>query len=161
MHNFYKWIGIILGGATIFPCLNAHAATLPEDETKAVILAYHRIGEDAYPDTNLRTEQFIEHVKELEGGDYTILPLSDIITALTNATPLPKHTIAITFEGGHKSAQKNAFPLLLERKIPFTVFYASEKADQNNSEYLNWKELTKLRHNSGVHSPPCLPCMIT
>jgi peptidoglycan/xylan/chitin deacetylase (PgdA/CDA1 family) len=122
----------------------AHAAELPEDKSKAVILAYHRIGEDAYPDTNIRLAQFIEHIHELEHGDYNILPIPEILDAIQTNTPLPPKTIGITFEGAYMSAWYNAMPILMDKNIPFTVFYASDKADQKQTGHIDWKTLKKL-----------------
>ncbi len=126
------------------PTTALSSPSLPEDKSKAVILAYHRIGEDAYPDTNLRLSQFIEHVHEFEHGGYNILPLEEILSATKNKRPLPPKTIAITFEGAYMSAWYNAIPVLLKRNIPFTVFYASNKADQKQPGYMGWNLLKKI-----------------
>ena len=128
----------------------AHAHSLPEDQSKAVILAYHRIGEDAHPDTNLRTEQFQAHLKEFQTQNYTVLPLPEIIQALKNNTPLPRKTLGITFEGAFSSAYTNAMQPLMEAKIPFTVFYAAGKADQNISAFMNWEQLKTLNASPTV-----------
>ena len=62
---------------------------VPEDKNAAVILAYHRVGEDAYPETNIRVEQFRSHITELTEGAYNILPLPQILAAQKNDEPLP------------------------------------------------------------------------
>ena len=130
------WV-LILG----FP---ATAADLPEDKTKAVILAYHRVGEDHIPDQNLTLDQFLAHVQEMKNGNYNVLPLSEIIDAIQTDAELPERTIAITFEGAYRSAIQNAAPLLIENNIPFTVFYAAGPLDQNDAVYASWAELKNL-----------------
>jgi len=125
-------------------------ATLPEDKTKAVILAYHRIGEDNHPDTNLTQEQFIEHINEIENGDYTVLALDDVLSAIENRTPLPAHSIVLTFEGAYQSAYTNAIQHLLEKDWPFTVLYSSDTIDRNAPEFMDWKTLKKLSNNKQV-----------
>jgi len=120
------------------------------DQSSAVILAYHRIGEDAYPETNLRSDQFLAHIQELSEGPYTILPLSRIIGAVKSGETLPPLSLAITFEGAYKSALEEAAPLLLERGIPFTVFYASDNLDAGAGQYISWRELKKLAAHEGV-----------
>ena len=62
------------------------AVPLPEDKYSAVILTYHRVGEEAWPDTNLRTDQFAEHIREITNGDYTLLPLDVIIEAVKKSS---------------------------------------------------------------------------
>lgn len=118
--------------------------TLPEDSQSAVILAYHRIGEDAYPDSDIETGQFLAHMQEITEGAYNVMSLPDLIAALRKKETLPPRTIAITFEGAFKSALVNAIPALLEKKIPFTVFYSSDYADSDAGPYMNWTDLKML-----------------
>lgn len=133
---------------SLTPSSAAISAELPEDKTSAVILAYHRIGEDAIPESNLRQDQFDEHIKEILNGNYTVLPLGDIIAAIKSKSSLPPRTLAITFEGGFVSAHKNAFPTLLDNNIPFTVFFSSGLT--NNQNHIDWKQLKALNRNPNV-----------
>ncbi len=124
---------------------HAYAAhSIPEDKSAGIILAYHRIGEDAYPATNLRLEQFKDHLQTLENGAYNTIALPALITAIQAGEELPDKTIALTFEGGYTSAYKNAFPLLIKREIPFTIFFASNYAIRGGSEYVSWRDLKSL-----------------
>lgn len=123
-------------------------ASLPQDDTSASILAYYRIGEDAYPQSNLRTEQFNAHINEIITKDYNVIALPDLMTALKNKTPLPPKTIAITFEGAYQSTYSRAMRPLLEKNIPFTVFFAATMTDRTN--HLNWKELRNLSKKKAV-----------
>ncbi len=126
------------------------AVPLPEDKYSAVILTYHRVGEEAWPDTNLRTDQFAEHIREITNGDYTLLPLDVIIEAVKNHRELPPRALAITFEGGYKSALRNAMPLLIEKKMPFTIFYSSGQLDAKNEQFMSWEELKSVARGPGV-----------
>ena len=45
----------------------------------ASVIMYHRFGEDRYPSTNIRIPQFEEHLALLTNGNYTVLPLPEII----------------------------------------------------------------------------------
>lgn len=126
------------------------AGPIPEDKYSAVVLVYHRIGEDEYPDTNLRTDQFMEHLDEIASADYTVLPLDEIIDAVKNHRELPPRALAITFEGAYRSTLDAAIPALLERKIPFTVFYSSGQVDSGSGEIMTWNDLKKLNQHSGV-----------
>lgn len=123
---------------------------VPEDKNAAVILAYHRVGEDAYPETNIRVEQFRSHITELTEGAYNILPLPRILAAQKNDEPLPHHSIAITFDGGHKSVIENAVPLLLEAGIPFTIFVAADQISSETNRHIDWSSLRKLAKNDLV-----------
>ncbi len=133
------------------PAGSIHAQALyPFDQSSAVTFAYHRIGEDAYPDTNLRIAQFESHVTELLEGSYTVMALPDILNAVKDGIVLAPKTVALTFEGGHRSVLDRALPLLLENEIPFTVFVATDKADWNSPNYLNWDDLRKLKRHKNV-----------
>lgn len=118
------------------------ALALDTNKSKAVILAYHRIDEPEHSQSSLSFEQFAQHIKEIQNGSYTVLPLPEIIAALKESRELPTKTIAITFEGGYRSTYQNAIPLLIENDLPFTIFIASESAKITN--HLNWKTLKKI-----------------
>lgn len=126
------------------------AIALESDLKSAVILAYNRINEDNFPQTNLRLEDFKAHILEIKSGDYNVIALPELIQALQEGRDLPDKTIALTFEGGYKSAFENAVPLLLKEDIPFTIFYSSDNADQQSGEYMDWSDLRSLRRNKNV-----------
>ncbi len=134
--------------SALAPCI-AGAGTIPEDAASASILAYYRIGEDAYPESNLRTDQFEEHFAALTSGDYTVLPLTDIIEAIKTGGSLPDNTIAITFEGAYHSIL-GPVQRLSNADIPVTIFYASAHADSASPQYLGWPELKKLTADKNI-----------
>ncbi len=142
---------LALAGLIFFQHPHAMASgSITQDRSAAVILSYHRIGQDQYPDTNLRDIQFLAHIQEIINGGYSVLPLPDIITALQNKEELPPNTIAITFEGAYKSTLKSAIPDLLRNGIPFTVFYAADHASANSSQHMNWSDLRTLQRKKSV-----------
>ncbi len=68
----------------------------------AVILIYHRFGEDKFPSTNTRLVQFEAHITELTSGPYTVLPLPQVVDALLAGTPLPDRTVAIYIDDAYR-----------------------------------------------------------
>ncbi len=126
------------------------------DQPSAVVFVYHRVGDDSDPANNIREDQFRGHVEELEHGGYTVLPLAYIVEALKSGRPLPDRSVAITFDGGHKSVLETAAPLLLSRNMPFTVFIAPGLADGGLGDYLTWNDIRRLNRNKlvtiGLHS---------
>lgn len=118
------------------------AAAQQEDTSKTVILAYHRINEPQSPQSNLSLEQFKSHIEEIKSSDYNVIPLPALIKALQSEHSLPPRTIAITFEGGYRSAYTYAMPLLIENNIPFTVIIPTGRTDIPN--HLDWKTIKKL-----------------
>ncbi len=126
------------------------AGTLSEDKTSAVILAYGRIGEDAYPATSLRADQFTAHLEELKRDRYNVAPIPRIIAAAKAGQAQPNRTIGITFSGAYQSAYDNAMRALIENQIPFTVFYATDHADSGLTNHLDWAHLKKLKQTGLV-----------
>ena len=77
----------------------------------ATVLMYHRFGEDKYPSTNIRIEQFKAHLDILDNGDYTIWPLGKIVDHLQQGLDLPDRTVAITIDDAYRSVFTEARPL--------------------------------------------------
>ncbi len=124
----------------------AHAADgLRVDGQSAVILAYHRVGDDAHPAANIRLEQFQAHLRYLKDEGFTVLPLAQLVAAVRGGQALPDKSVAITFDGAHRSILTNAVPLLDSYKFPYTVFAPSLYADDPAQDYLSWQDLKSLR----------------
>jgi hypothetical protein len=152
MRRFLILLAALSGLIQVAPP-HAKAAALPEDPFTATILAYHRIGEDAYPETNLTLNQFTNHLDAITAGDANVMALPDILDHWQAGTPLPENTIAITFEGAYRSAYENAMLPLIEKKIPFTILYAASNTphkSNENSEHLDWKTLKSLEKNKNI-----------
>ena len=86
----------------------------------AVILMYHRFGEDAIPSTNIRLEQFDRHLKILTNGGYTVWPLGKIVTHMQTNQPLPDRTVGISVDDAYLSVYTEAWPRLKEKGLPFS-----------------------------------------
>lgn len=118
--------------------------------SSAVIFAYFRIGEDAYPDSNIRLDQFEEHLNELKNGEYNVMPVPEIISALKEGRELPDNTVGLTFEGGYRSTLENAVPLLKKYHLPYTVFITPDRIDRDTEYFLSWDEIRKLKKDKNV-----------
>lgn len=116
----------------------------------ASVIMYHRFGEDQYSSTNIRVEQFKEHIQELQNGQYTVLPLNEIVDRLENGEELPDRTVALTIDDAYASVYDVAWPILREAKLPFTVFVAVEGVDKQFADYMTWDQIRELR-DAGVH----------
>lgn len=115
----------------------------------AVVLMYHRFGEDAYPTTSVTMAQFRAHIMELTGGDYHVMPLADILSALRNGQALPERAVAISVDDAYLSVYERAWPLLREHNLPFTLFVATETVDRRIRGYMRWDQIREL-HRAGV-----------
>lgn len=128
----------------------AHGETAPAAPISgAVILAYGRFGEDRYPGSSIRIDQFEAHIRELTAGDYHVLPLPRIVDALSRGVALPDRTVAITIDDAYASVHREAFTRLRQAGLPFTVFVATDPIDRMSGNHMTWDEIRAL-HDAGV-----------
>ena len=128
--------------------LAAAQAAPAYDESAAVVLMYHRFGEDAYPSTSVTIEQFESHLEMLGGGAYTVLPLDEVVAALATGRPLPDRTVAITVDDTSRTVLTQGQPRLKAAGFPFTVFVNTDSVGRSGSS-LTWDEVRQL-HAAGV-----------
>jgi poly-beta-1,6-N-acetyl-D-glucosamine N-deacetylase len=130
---------LVLGLALVLPlAAPAHAAD------SAVVVMYHRFGEDNYPATNIGLAQLEEHLAHLKAGGYSVLPVPHIIAALRAGTPLPERTIGITIDDAYVSVYDEAWPRLTEAGFPFTLFVATDAVDAGTHGTMSWDQLREL-----------------
>ncbi len=122
----------------------ASHAVLSADQS-AVILLYHRFGEDKYPSTNIRLEQFEAQIEQLKSGGYHFLPLSKIIQKLKANETLPEKTITVTVDDAYSSVKEEAWPRLKKAGIPLTLFVATDPIDTHIGGYMSWADIRKLK----------------
>ena len=111
----------------------------------AVILMYHRFGEAQFPSTNIRLEQFEEHLAELKSGEYQVLPVPEILQRLRSGEGVPDRTVGITIDDGYLSIFDEAWPRFKKAGFPFTVFIATEPIDQKLRSHMSWDQIRTLK----------------
>lgn len=143
----WRLIGLLIVG--VLAVAAVYGAAPARAESAAVILMYHRFGEENLPSTNIRLEQFVAHIEELTAGGYTVLPVPDIIAALRTGTSLPDRSIGITIDDAFTSVYRQAWPRLREAGFPFTVFVSTNPIDAGVHGMMTWDEIRELA-NAGV-----------
>ena len=118
---------------------------VPAVADSAVILMYHRFGEDIYPSTNVRIEQFEAHIRELREGPYTVLPVSEIAAALRSGKTLPDRTVGITVDDAYLSTYTEAWPRLKAAGFPFALFIATDAVDKRYAGMVDWDQIREMR----------------
>lgn len=131
-------------------------------DQSAVVLVYHRFGEDSVPSTNIRIEQFEAQLAYLKGRGFNFMSLADIVDHLKNGRDLPGRTIAITVDDAYRSVMTEGWPRLKAAGIPLTLFVSTEPVDGGGSGYLSWDEIRALQAdgvtighhgNAHIHMP--------
>jgi peptidoglycan/xylan/chitin deacetylase (PgdA/CDA1 family) len=111
---------------------------------EAVVLMYHRFGEDRHPSTSVRMEQFRSHLDHLDEGGFEVVPLEAVVAAARGGEELPARAVAITIDDAFRSVYQRAYPLLRERGWPFTVFVATDPVDAGLADYMTWDQMREM-----------------
>ena len=110
----------------------------------AVIFSYSRFDDDRVPGGSIRVDQFEDHLDELKDGDYTVLPLPQVVEALLTGGALPDKTVAITINEASQSVYRVAWPRLKAAGLPFTLFVATDAVDAGLSGSMTWAQVREL-----------------
>ncbi|WP_420403005.1 polysaccharide deacetylase family protein [Nisaea sp.] len=132
-----------LATACLFALFSGPVAA--QEISGAVITMYHRFGENDFPSTNIRVEQFEEHIEELKKERYHVLPLPKVIDMLKSGQALEDRTIAITVDDAYLSVYEHAWPRLKEAGLPFTLFVATGAIDRQVKGYMSWDQIREMR----------------
>ncbi|MDP6351762.1 MAG: polysaccharide deacetylase family protein [Alphaproteobacteria bacterium] len=112
-------------------------------QDSAVVLMYHGFGAEAGP-TGTDIADFEAHIAHLADGDYSVLPLGQVVAALQTGTTLPNRSITITIDSAHVSVYREAWPRLKAAGFPFTVFVATDSIDSGRPGTLGWDRVREL-----------------
>ena len=116
-------------------------------QDSSVALMYNRVGTADSATTKI--EAFENHLTYLSTNNYEVLPLPQIVAALQVGAAVPERAVAITFDGGHISIYREAWPRLRALGFTFTVFVATDFIDAGGETYMSWDQLRELS-SSGV-----------
>lgn len=111
----------------------------------AVVLMYHRVGDDRFPATNIRVEQFEAHLDYLAANDFQVMALPAMMRRLAAGEPLPDGAVAISFDDAYASLREEAHPRLRERGWPYTLFVSADRVDDGIRSYLDWDAMRAMR----------------
>ena len=114
------------------------------NENSVAVFVYHRFGENNYPSTNIKISQFKKHLEELTKNNYNVVSTEEIVDALINNKDLPEKTVALTIDDAFFSIYKRAWPLLKEKKLPFTIFVSTGPLKSNSKNYMNWEQIKEM-----------------
>lgn len=106
---------------------------------------YHRFGDGRFPSTNIRMDQFREHLQYLDDAGYSVVPLARLVDALTNGSSLPERAVVITIDDAYLSVYDNAAPLLKKFGYPYTVFVATDGVDEGLVDFMTWEQMRELQ----------------
>jgi len=122
---------------------------LPASEPTAhgVVLMYHRFGEERYPTTNIRLEQFKAQLDYLQREGFTIWPLRRMLDAIFNGGDIPDKTVSLTVDDAYLSVYTHAFPILRQRALPMTVFVSTDAVDEEGVGIMSWQQMREMQRH--------------
>ena len=128
-------------------------------DDSAVFLIYHRFGEDRYPSTNIKLDQFEAQIHELKQGGYHFLTLSEAVERIKSGASFEEKTVVITVDDAFESVKTEAWPRLKAAGIPMSLFVSTDPVDQGTPGYLSWDDIRELEadgveigHHGASHS---------
>lgn len=110
----------------------------------AVILQYHHISDDTPSSTSISPEQFSAHMKYLKDNNFKVVPLSEVVDAIKNQTPMADKSVVITFDDAYTNVLENGTPVLEAYGYPYTIFVNPAIINRKSKSYLSWQQLKTL-----------------
>ena len=109
------------------------------------VLVYHNIGAQRKGRLLIAASTFEEQMRYLKAEGYRAIRLQDFLAYLLQTRQLPKKSVLITFDDGHKGFLQYAHPLLKELGFPAVLFIQSDQiAQRPSANVLSWSELREL-----------------
>ena len=107
---------------------------------------YHRFEENKYPSTNIKLNDFKEHLKIIEEKNINFINPKNFEHDLKNNKSQRK--VLLTIDDGFSSFYENAWPILKGKKIPFILFVSTREVGSNN--YMTWSQIKELDNEDFV-----------
>ena len=113
----------------------------------ASVIMYHRFGDSRYPSTNIKKEQFLDHVKELLKPIYNVINIEQALQGINNVKLIKDKSVVITIDDAYSSVYEYAWPIFKKHNFPFTLFVSTDVIDNKTPGYMSWEEIRILRDN--------------
>ena len=109
------------------------------------VLVYHNIAAQRKGRLVIAASVFEEHMRYLKREGYRAVRLEDFLAHVQHARQLPKKSVLLTFDDGHKGFLEYAHPLLKELGFPAVLFtQTAQISGRPNPSFLSWPELRDL-----------------
>ncbi len=124
-----------------------------KDKIEIVCFVYHRFGDDRYPSTSVKLNEFKAHLRWLKDQDYQVVSFGEALDIVRQGKVITNKLACITVDDGYKTFMSGAMPLLRSFNCKATLFVNTETV--GGGDYLSWEELKKLQKEGieiGNHS---------
>lgn len=135
--------------ALLLACPGAVAAEAAGRDVGVPILVYHRFGASGADAMTVKTAVFASHLEYLRAHGYVVIPLRQLVEYLQGRAPAPpEHAVVITADDGNESVFTDMFPLIVQYRIPVTLFIYPSAISRANYA-MTWDQLRRMR-DSGL-----------
>ena len=101
---------------------------------------YHRFNENKYPSTNIKSEIFIEHLKEIQNSKIDFITFNKFEKLIE--TQIDKDYLLLTIDDAFESFYLNAWPIIKDKKIPFILFVSTREVGKYG--YMTWNQIKEI-----------------
>ncbi len=132
--------------ATTIPAV----AAMKSNNEGVPIVMYHSVV-DILPVSQsdglkITKDNFTSQMKYLKDNDFHTLTMDEINDFLKNNKPIPKKSVALTFDDGYEDNYSNVYPLLKKYGFKATVFVVAKSID-GGVNYLTSAQLKEMQQN--------------
>ncbi len=127
---------------------NSYSRTVTQkiDDFGIISLMYHRFEENKYPSTNIKINEFKNHLKIIEENNIKFVNPKNFEEEIKDNKSQRK--ILLTIDDGFSSFYENAWPILKKKKIPFILFVSTREVGVKN--YMTWDQIRELEKEDFV-----------
>ena len=108
-----------------------------------VLMQYHHVHISTPSSTSISPDGFSLHMKTIVDEGYRIWPLTKLLDAIASQALLPDKVVSITFDDAYVDIYDNAFPVLKQYNLPFTIFVATQLVGRKG--YLTWDQIREMK----------------
>ncbi len=120
----------------------------------AHIFVYHRFADDRYKSANTTIKELTRQFEYFKQNNYTVVPLSKIITKLEKKESIPKKWVALTIDDAYKSFYDHGLEVFKKYNYPFSLYVYVKATDKHYGDYMSWAEIKESSKYGeiGLHS---------
>ncbi|WP_432478376.1 polysaccharide deacetylase family protein [Nocardioides sp. GXQ0305] len=137
----------------------------------ATLLIYHRVGGGSRDELDVDVDRFRGQLDAL--ADHHVVSLDDAVAGVHDGVSAPR--VVLTFDDGFGDVHEHAWPLLRERRLPFTIYlttgyvggrmqWEGSTAREQGAPALTWEQLREMvgsglctiGNHTHTHVPPDL-----
>jgi peptidoglycan/xylan/chitin deacetylase (PgdA/CDA1 family) len=106
---------------------------------------YHHVGstDDKSSGSFFIDEATFAQQLDLLTGKYHPITLSELEDCYVNKKEIPRNAVLLTFDDGYADNYKYAYPLVLKKGVPITIFLSTGEVGAENM--LTWEQVEEMR----------------